>query len=285
VIWNAKSPQGSKGWPLSHSCLAFSAAYFDAQFTGHNAVMNRIMRAMNVILIQPNEWGSQALQGQVTLSGRRLQHIASVLQPSAGDQLRVGIVNGMLGMATVAKLSSSEVVLNVSLNTPPPAPLPVTLLLALPRPKVLQRVLQCCATMGVKQIYLINSYRVEKSYWQTPHLQPTAIENALLLGLEQGRDTNLPEVHLRKRFKPFAEDELPALCQGKPAWTAHPMPNSAACPQQVTEDSVLAIGPEGGFIPYEVDKLAEAGFQTITLGPRILKVETAIPALLAKLFM
>ena len=175
--------------------------------------------------------------------------------------------------------------LQIKLDSPAPKPLPLTLVLALPRPKVLRRVLQSCTSLGVKQIYLINSYRVEKSYWQTPYLKPEQIDQQLLLGLEQGRDCMLPQVHLRKRFKPFVEDELSQIGQNKRCFIAHPGAEPQPCPSRVENPSVLAIGPEGGFIPYEVEKLNQLGFGTISLGPRILKVETAIPALIGRLFL
>jgi len=243
------------------------------------------MRAMNLILLQAGEWDPAARTGEIVLRGQRHQHIYKVLQPAPGDCLRAGLLDGWLGQAEVRAIDAHSVTLQVVLDTPPPAPLPVTLLLALPRPKVLRRTLQACATLGVKQIYLINSYRVEKSYWQTPFLEAQAIRDTLLLGLEQGRDTVLPEVHLRRRFKPFVEDELPALLAGKAAWLAHPLPDAAPCPSGVSDPCLLAVGPEGGFIPYEVEQLTRAGFSSVQLGPRILKVETAVPALLGKLFL
>ena len=101
--------------------------------------------------------------------------------------------------------------------------------------------------------------------------------------LEQARDTVLPEVTIEKRFKPFVEDRLPALAAGSLGLIGHPGP-WPACPRAVEQAVTLAIGPEGGWIPYEVEKLREAGLAPVQLGERILRVETAVTALLARLF-
>jgi len=220
---------------------------------------------------------------RVLLRDRRLTHLQQVHRAEAGEQLRVGRVGGNMGSGQLLRLDAHEAELQVSFDQPPPAKLPATLLLALPRPKMLRRVLQTVAAMGVPRLVLLNSYRVEKSFWQTPFLEPAAIHEQLILGLEQARDTVLPEVIIEKRFKPFVEDRLPQLAADTLGLVGHPG-DFPHCPRAVTQPVTLAIGPEGGWIPYEVDKLAAAGLRPVQLGERILRVETAVSALLARLF-
>ncbi len=220
---------------------------------------------------------------RVVVRDRRLTHIQEVHRAEAGATLRVGLLGGNMGTGQLLRLDPTEAELTIELNQAPPAKLPITLLLALPRPKMLRRVLQTVACMGVPRLVLLNSYRVEKSFWQTPFLEPAAIREQLLLGLEQARDTVLPEVVIEKRFKPFVEDRLPQWVIGTRGLVGHPG-DFPACPRALTEAVTLAIGPEGGWIPYEIEKLADAGLQPVQLGDRILRVETAVSALLARLF-
>lgn len=235
---------------------------------------------MNLILLEETDFFDD---GRARLSDARFRQIQSVHQSSVGDSVRVGVLNGLMGTATITTLSDSLVELEVSLDTPPPPKLPLTLLLALPRPKMARRILRAIAELGVEHVVLLNSYRVEKSYWQSPLLSEEKIRDYFIEGLQQSRDTVLPELHIEKRFKPFVEDRLPQMLAGKTALLAHPH-TGTPCPQPLDAAALLAIGPEGGFIPYEVEKLQEAGLQTIDLGARILKVETAVPVLVGKLF-
>ena len=126
------------------------------------------------------------------------------------------------------------------------------LLVALPRPKSLKRILQAAAAFGVERIVLMESWRVEKSFWGSPLLEPAALNEQLILGLEQGCGTRLPEVLIRRRFRPFAEDELPAMASGRLALLAHPR-SGTLCPAHVQRPFCLAFGPEGGWTPFEVD--------------------------------
>jgi RsmE family RNA methyltransferase len=235
---------------------------------------------MNIILLHPDDLTDD---NHVTLSDHRFDHIQQVYQANIGDRLSIGILNGDIGYGIITTLSSSSVSLKIQSTHKAPTALPITLIIALPRPKMIKRLLQTCATMGVKSIIFVNSYRVEKSYWQTPLLTPENINKQLILGLEQGKDTLLPTVTLEQRFKPFVEDRLPDICKHTHAFVAHP--NSATpCPHSINQNITLIIGPEGGFIPYEIEKLNQAGCKSIHLGQRILRTETAVPVLLAKLF-
>lgn len=215
---------------------------------------------------------------------RRCQHILSVHQAQVGERIRAGLLNGNMGSGIMTTLQPDLIIIeDLVFDEPPPPALPLFLVMALPRPKMLKRVLQTVSTLGVKKLVLMNSYRVEKSYWQTPLLEPESIREHLILGLEQARDTQLPEVILEKRFKPFVEDRLPALIAQTRALVAHPY-SETPCPTGLTEATSLAIGPEGGFIPWEIEQLEACGFEGVHLGKRIMRVETAVPFLLARLF-
>ncbi|MEA3544521.1 MAG: 16S rRNA (uracil(1498)-N(3))-methyltransferase [Thermodesulfobacteriota bacterium] len=234
---------------------------------------------MNLILLSQGDFLGQS---RVRLQGRRWEHILKIQHAVVGDKLRVGIIDGLIGSGEIVSLTDYELEMEIKLEQEPPKPLPVTLLLALPRPKMLKRILQSISSLGVKKIYLINSYRVDKSFWGSPLLQPENLREQLLLGLEQSRDTVLPEITLCPRFKPFVEDDLPVISRGTTAYVAHPGA-TAVCPHHLNRPATLAIGPEGGFIPYEVEKLQDCGFIPVGLGERILRVETAVPVLLSRL--
>ena len=102
--------------------------------------------------------------------------------------------------------------------------------------------------------YLINSRKVEKSYWQSPLLQIENIHKQFKTGLEQASDTILPDIRLWSQFKPFVEDSLPKLLSGQRCFIVQPG-NYPLLPADSNIATTLALGPEGGFIPYEIEKL------------------------------
>jgi len=236
---------------------------------------------MNLILLFPEDFIRGTTRAR--LEGRRFRYVREIHRAAIGEELCVGLVGDRIGQGRILQLDDRSLEMEVELFQAPPKPLPLTLILALPRPLVLKRTLIAATSLGVKRIFLLTANRVERSFWTSKTLDPDTLREQLVLGLEQARDTALPELQLRPYFRPFVENELPLLSKGTMRITAHPEA-STRCPYGVEGAVTLVIGPEGGFVPYEIDRLEAAGFTAVNLGPRILRVETAIPALLSRLF-
>ena len=233
---------------------------------------------MNIILLRESDW----TDGQVVrLNDYRAQHVISVIQPAVGQLLRVGLINGHKGIGTVTAIDQATVQLEVTLTEVPPERHPTRLVLALPRPKMLRRILRTVAEFGVDEVHLIHSYRVEKSFWQSPYLQKSKVEAALVQGLERAGDTILPVVTEHRRFKPFMEDSLSSIAAERDLVIAHPSGED----RLQTEDGknrCLLVGPEGGFIDYEIELAQSRGAKVAHLGNRIMSVDTAVCAVLAR---
>ncbi len=234
---------------------------------------------MNCILI-PKNATSITNKEQIT-------HIKEVLKAKEGDSLTIGEIGGNIGNATIAKITNDKVLLaDIELNKKPPTKLDLTIVLALPRPKVLRRLIMDMTSLGVNRLIIVNSYRSQKSYWQSPLLD--RIDEFIFEGLQQAIDTIPLKVELKKRFKPFVEDEFPSLLKEQErAIIAHPYALQS-WKTYLKENSntqmpkVLCIGAEGGWIDYEVELLCKYGCRAVSLGERILRTETVVSVLLGQ---
>ena len=90
----------------------------------------------------------------------------------------------------------------------------------------------------------------------------------------------LPKVHLHPHFKPFVEDQLPELIGSSGCRIAHPGAPEALATQ--SQEGLIMLGPEGGFVPYEVELAQSMGAQPVRLSDRILSVDTAVTAALSQ---
>ena len=234
---------------------------------------------MNIVLLDPRQTESPIW----TISAKRqLEHLRTHVNVQVGDTLKVGIREGKRYLTEVLSVTEQQIQLQPIHEGTVPKKLPVTLIVAMPRPKVLRRLVMDSVTLGVEKIILLHSYRVDKSYWQTPFLQQ--LNQYIDLGLEQAGDTIAPKIEVYKRFKPFVEDILPTLiCADCLAYVAHPYVEMKM-PAGIQQGCTMIIGPEGGFIPYEIDLLIKNGCQAVSLGNRIIRTETVIPYVLGRLF-
>ena len=249
---------------------------------------------MNCILLPATNFSGDSAQIDAVA---QIAHINKVLSAKVGDNLKIGQLGGNLGTAIIEHITPENIQLrDVQLTMAPPPKLDLTVVLALPRPKVLRRLIMDMTALGVRDIILINSYRTQKSYWQSPMLG--RLDEFVLEGLQQSVDTVAPRISLQKRFKPFIEDELAPLITNR-AIVAHPYAAlsflqylqqqilvtpekdeilSAGCSSlnKTVLPSMVFIGAEGGWIDYEVELLATQGCQAVHIGQRILRTEAAV---------
>ncbi len=234
---------------------------------------------MNLLLLEAGE-----ARNEVTLDGVRGRHLRHVLHVEPGQQVRVGVIDGPRGTATVESIEGEKVTLHCAFEADPPPVPAVDLLLALPRPKVMRRLWAQIAAMGVGQIILTNAERVERNYFDTHVLTPDCYRPLLVEGLQQARDTRLPRVSIHRQFKVLVEDELDRLFPAGLRLVADPAASTSAASVgrvRTGERVLLAVGPEGGWNAFETSLLTARGFTPVSMGPRTLRTDTACIALLA----
>ncbi len=236
---------------------------------------------MNFLLLEAGELDPD---GVARLTGRRAAHARSVLGAAVGDTLRAGLLDGPLGSAVVEAVSDDAVVVRATWDRHLPTSTDV-LLLAVPRPKVLLRMLGHAAAFGFAEIVLFRSWRVDKSHLDSTAMRPEVQREHLLLGLEQAGRTQLPRVRFCPLFKPMIEDELPSWSLPAARFVGHP-----GAPVQTAELALgphapfgLCLGPDGGLLPYEVERLTGAGFLPVSCGPHALRTEAALSLLFGQL--
>lgn len=250
----------------------------------------------------------------------QLAHIKNVLKRGINDPIKIGQLGGSLGVARIAHMTDTTITLDkVTLTQPPPPKLGVSVILALPRPKVLRRLIIDMTALGVNDIILVNSHRSQKSYWQSPLLK--RVPEFIQEGLQQAVDTIAPNVYFKKRLRPFVEDDLSGMIAqfnghsghqclfkssqlGKAlptqmsslvtrrfyptAMIAHPYADNELVNLLVslhTHDNtlkpyVLAIGAEGGWTDFEVALFVRYGFVAMRHGQRILRTEAVVNGIL-----
>lgn len=237
---------------------------------------------MNLLLFRPDE-----LQGSVgRVEGERATHIREVLKKRVGDSLKAGVVGRGRGLGEILEDSPSGITIRMaalSVEKPPS----VHLIVALPRPLALSRLLHTAASFGVLHIDLIRAWKVPRSYFASPRLARERVEADLLLGAEQGGQTWVPTFAIHDGFRRFVEEDLassPALAPLEGRFLLDPeapAPFHASLAPGLRKS--LAFGPEGGFLPAEIASLEKAGFAPVCLGRAILTTEIAIAASLAQL--
>ncbi len=230
---------------------------------------------MNRILFEPEE----IKDGVAKIYDARARHILEVLHGEAGQVLKVGVIDGKIGAGKILAIEDGEVAVAVETGDSGPEPW-FDLVLAPPRPRVFKRILPQLAALGLRRLFLIGANKVEKDFWGATILKPENYRPFLVEGLQQSGTSILPTISVERSFRRL----LPKLerMDGLKL-VAHPYGNPAPLPPRNSGANVVfAIGPEGGWTEGEVEALEAAGFLRYSLGPRILRTDTALIALIAR---
>ena len=235
---------------------------------------------MNLVLFEPAE-----LAAPLPLADPRAQHILKVLRRAPGDTFLAGLVDGPLGTATLLESGADGLRLAFApSHEPPPLP-PTTLLVGLPRPQTARDLLRDATTLGVACIHFVATERADPNYASASLWTSGEWRRHLLVGAAQACDTRLPSVTWTRtlasaiRALPAASASARLALDNYEAAVPLAAALSAAVPE--APGIVLALGPERGWGPADRAALRAAGFTLCSLGPRVLRLETAVVAALA----
>jgi len=230
---------------------------------------------VNRILCESSEVDSA---GFAVLEDDRAEHIVQVLQAVPGQTLRAGILDGSTGTAIIVAVENGSVRIKLTLDGTEPVRPSVDLLLALPRPRILKRMLPQLSALGVDRLFLTNATKVERFYFDSHVLKPEICRAQLVEGLQQSGHTRLPTVSVHRRLKLLVEKEIDNLTDAGMRCLLHPGVNNRLVDGLRKTQSrriLLAVGPEGGWSDYELELLQSHRFEALRIGSRILRSDTA----------
>jgi len=243
---------------------------------------------VNLVLLEPSELAAGE-PSTVQLADHRATHLREVLKVTVGSTVRVGVLDGAMGTATVREIDEGAITLSIDALPEMLTRPRLDVVLCLPRPKVLARLFSRLARLGWGRIYLSGAYRVERFYFDAHVLEPAEHRPLLIEGLSQARDTLVPEVSVHRSFAWLVRTELGLPSADVLRIYADPgAPRTIRdavleWPERATGRVLLLIGPEGGLTDRERRELEAASFVPVGMGARTLRSDVATIALLTLL--
>lgn len=221
-----------------------------------------------------------------TLTGDQAVHLARVLRAEPGQIFDV-VAGGFLHRAEIVRVAEDEVVFTLHEELESDTALPLHLLLAVFKFDHMEWAIEKATELGVSRITPILARRTEKHLAQAAAKRAERWRRIALEASKQSRRTTIPEIAVPTPLKPALEQELsPVHILLSETEQATPLAAALAAsnrPDRPTgyEPVALAIGPEGGWTPEEMAIFVQHNWQPVTLGPRILRAETAAIAAIA----
>lgn len=224
--------------------------------------------------MRPHRAFLPTLKSDPVLRGPEAKHLLDVLRVQVGDSFTVFDGSGLESTAKVLSVDNLEVQLSIGdpVESSKEPPMAVELYISLLKGDKLSDIVRAATELGATKIIPMISQHCVATDMGSNKLE--RIRRVALEAAKQSQRTVIPEV-----TEPILIRNIPEVKQG---FVAHPYGSRVLNQEFSTSESVsLATGPEGGFSDKEIELLEQKGFKKVTLGPRILRAETAPIALLS----
>ena len=226
-----------------------------------------------------NQW----TPATASLTGDQAFHLARVLRAEPGQIFEV-VAGGFLHRAEILSVSEDEVLFTLHEELEADAALPLHLLLAVFKFDHMEWAIEKATELGVSRITPVLARRTEKHLAQAAAKRADRWRRIVLEASRQSRRTTIPEIADPIILK-SALDREQSPTRILLSETEQTLTLAAALSASVRpagdESVALAIGPEGGWTPEEMTLFTHYSWTAVTLGPRILRAETAAIASIA----
>ncbi|MFU8797421.1 MAG: 16S rRNA (uracil(1498)-N(3))-methyltransferase [Gammaproteobacteria bacterium] len=224
----------------------------------------------------PRIYQTVTLQGghTISLDKQASHHLKNVLRLKLKDSLIV--FNGLGGEYHATLIDYNKAYIKEYIPIKNESPLLIHLGQSLCRNDKMDYIIQKSVELGVNQLTPIYTKRTEVKITEK---KPQRWQNIIINACEQCGRNILPVMEKPKSMSQYIDAEKSVLKLILTPGQGVSLQELEASPSSVS----LLIGPESGFDPEEVQKAIASGFQTIRLGPRILRTETAALAMISAL--
>jgi 16S rRNA (uracil1498-N3)-methyltransferase len=222
-----------------------------------------------------------------SLTGDQAIHLARVLRAEPGQIYDI-VSNGFLHRAEITRVTEQQVDFTLHEELSSDTALPLHLLLAVFKFDHMEWAIEKATELGISRITPILACRTEKHLAQSSAKRIERWRRITLEASKQSRRTTIPEIANPTQLKAALEQETAStrilLSETEQATTLSAAVQASATmttSEAASQSTAIAIGPEGGWTHEEISLFTQHQWQPVTLGPRILRAETAAIAAIA----
>jgi 16S rRNA (uracil1498-N3)-methyltransferase len=224
-------------------------------------------------------------EATATIDGAQAEHLARVLRAEPGMEADV-VGGGRVFHAQVAAVTQNEVRFNLTAELAADPALPVTLVLAVYKFDRMEWAIEKATELGVSAIAPVVARRTEKHLAQAAEKRAARWRRIAHEAAQQARRSDVPLIHdpvaLAARVSAASDATRIVLAEQERTTTLrHAIDEAIVAANDEMPALEIAVGPEGGWAPQEEALFDANGWRAASLGPRILRAETAAIAALA----